>query len=387
MIYVLRIVEPIAVAGAVGALAYYALCLWGAVRFLNERDVVTAEAYTPPVSILKPLKGADPDMFEAFRSHCQQDYPEYEIVFGVADLSDPAADAVRKLQQEFPQHILKLVQCSPDAGSNRKVATLREMLPHARYRHIVVNDSDIRVAPNYLKEVMRPMHDSRVGMVTALYRAGAGQTLGSKLEALGIATDFMGGVLSARIIEGGLHFGLGSTLAVPQDVLGKIGGFTPLLDYLADDYELGARISQAGFQVALSRTIVETHLPDYSFHSFWSHQLRWARTIRDKRKAGYFGVLFTFGVPWALFALLASVGSWWAWLLFAVVLGARYALAITLSFAVLVDRDGLKNLWLVPLRDVVALAVWFWSYAGDEVEWRGETFRLKDGKLTRIERL
>lgn len=384
MLWFLRIVEAVVIFGAVSGTAYYALCLWGAAQFVNEPQPAPSENYTPPVSILKPLKGLDPGMYEALRGHCLQDYPEYELVFGLADLNDPAADAVRRLQQEFPRRVIKLVPCSPEAGSNRKVATLREMLPHARYRHLLINDSDIAVAPNYLREIMRPMQDTRVGMVTALYRAVAGKTIGSKLEAIGINTDFMGGVLSALTLEKGLHFGLGSTLAFPRDVLDKIGGFTPLLDYLADDYELGARISQAGYRVALARTIVETHLPDYSFRGFWEHQLRWSRTIKDKRKAGYFGVLLSFGLPWAVLAVLAARGAWWSWLILVVVAFARYLLAITLSMTVLRDRRGWRNLWLIPLRDLFAMLLWGWSYASDEIVWRGERFRLKQGKLIRV---
>jgi ceramide glucosyltransferase len=385
MIYALRILEAVTVLGAVSGTAYYALCLWGAARFLSEIVPASPISYTPPVSILKPLKGADPGIYEAFRSHCLQDYPEFELVFGVADLDDPAAAAVIKLQQEFPDHRIKLVQCSPEAGTNRKVATLQQMLPYAAYRHLLVNDSDIHVESDYLREVMRPMQDRRVGIVTALYRAVSGATLGSKLEAIGISSDFMGGVLSAREIEGGLHFALGSTLAFPRDVLEKIGGFAPLLDFLADDYELGARISQAGYEVALARTVVETHLPDYSFSAFWSHQLRWGRTIRDKRKGGYFGMLLTFGLPWAIFGVIVAAGAWWSWLLLIVVAAARFGLAITLSNAVLHDRRGIRDLGLVPVRDFVAMAVWAWAYAGNEIEWRGERFRLRDGKLLRSE--
>jgi ceramide glucosyltransferase len=385
MTYVLRILQAVTVIGAVGGMAYYALCLWGAARFLREKKQPPQADFTPPVSILKPLKGADPEIYEAFRSHSLQDYPEYEIIFGVADLSDPAAEAVRRLQLEFPHHAIQLVQCSPAAGTNRKVATLQEMLPYARYQHLLINDSDIRVAPDYLREIFRPMQNPRVGMVTALYRAVAGTTVASKMEAVGISTDFMGGVLSAREIEGGLHFAMGSTLAFPRAALDKIGGFTPLLDYLADDYELGARIFQAGYEVVLARTVVETHLPDYSFAAFWSHQLRWCRTIKDKRKAGYFGVVFSFGLPWAILGVFAARGAWWSWLLLAFVGCARYALAITLSSAVLQDHRGARDLWLVPLRDFVAMLLWGWAYAGNEIEWRGERFMLRDGKLYRDE--
>jgi ceramide glucosyltransferase len=385
MTYVLRIFQAATVIGAVGGMAYYALCLWGAARFLRERKHTPQADFTPPVSLLKPLKGADPEMFEAFRSHCLQDYPEYEIVFGVADLADPAAEAVRRLQLEFPGRAIQLVQCSPAAGTNRKVATLQEMLPHAQYQYLLINDSDIRVAPDYLREIFRPMQRAQVGMVTALYRAVAGDTIPSKIEAVGISTDFMGGVLSAREIEGGMHFAMGSTLAFPRAALDKIGGFAPLLDYLADDYELGARISKAGYEVTIARTVVETHLPNYSWAAFWSHQLRWCRTIKDKRKGGYFGVLFTFGLPWAILSVLAARGTWWAWALLAVIGIARYTLAFVLSSSVLQDSHGARDLWLVPVRDFVAMLLWGWAYVGNEIEWRGETFTLHDGKLYRSE--
>lgn len=378
----LRIVEAVTVVGALSGTAYYLLCMVGAARFLQEKR--SESDFSPPVTILKPLKGADPGIYEAFRSHCVQEYPEYEIVFGVADLVDPAAEAVRRLQQEFPQRAITLVQCSADAGANRKVATLREMLPHARYPFLIINDSDIRVEPNYLREVMRPMQDERVGMVTALYRAAAGKTFGSKIEALGIATDFAGGILSARLLEGGLHFAMGSTLAFPRPVLEQIGGFTPLLDYLADDYQLGVRIARAGYKVELARTVVETHLPDYSFGAFWRHQLRWGRTVRDERKGGYFGLLLSFGLPWALLAVAVARGAWWSWALLAVVAVVRFAMASALASGVLHDRDAIKNIWLVPVRDCIAMLVWMATFAGDEIEWRGERFRLRDGKLTPV---
>ena len=373
MIYVFRILQAVTVVGAVSGTAYYALCLWGAARFLRQRKQIPKPDFTPPVSILKPLKGADPEIYEAFRSHCLQDYPEYELVFGVADFNDPAAAAVRKLKQEFPDRAIQLLRCSPAGGTNRKVATLQEMLPYAHYPHLLINDSDIRVAPDYLKEIMRPMQDSRVGIVTALYRAVAGKTFGSRIEAIGISTDFMGGVLSAREIEKGLHFALGSTLAFPREVLDKIGGFAPLLDYLADDYELGARISKAGYQVALAPVVVETYLPDYSFGAFWDHQLRWCRTIKDKRKGEYFGVLLSFGLPWAVLGVLAARGAWWSWLLLAGVTTARYAVALVLSLAVLSDHRDFRNLWLLPFRDFVAMFLWGCAYAGNDIEWRGET--------------
>ncbi len=379
----LLILEVVGALGVVGATAYCVLCILGAVEYLQDRFLQPPVAYTPPVTILKPLKGMDPSAYEGFRSHCLQDYPEYEIVFGVSDESDPAVSEVRRLQAEFPERVIKLVVCPERLGTNGKVSTLVQMVPHARYRHLLVNDSDIRVPADYLREVMRPMHDGRVGLVTALYRGEAGDSLGSKLEALGIDIDFAGGVLAARKIENGLHFGLGATLALPRDVLEKVGGFAALLDHLADDYELGLRISRAGYLVSLANTVVDTSLSNYTLSDYFDHQLRWGRTIHDRRPGGYFGTLFTFGAPWAALTVLAARGAWWSWLFLIVGAAVRFAMACTFAGPVLRDRRIWRSLWLLPIRDFAAIAVWAATYLSDRIRWRGEVFRLKDGKLVR----
>ncbi len=214
-----------------------------------------------PVSILKPLKGTDPDVYESFRSHCLQDYPEYEIIFGVSDPHDPAVASVQQLQREFPDHAIRLVVSPNILGANVKVSNLEQMLTSARFEHLIVNDSDIRVERDYLRRVIVPLADERVGMVTCLYRGIAVSTFGSKLESLGISTDFCAGVLVAKQLEGGLRFGLGSTLAFRRTDLERIGGFLSIVDFLADDYELGRRIAALGLEVQLSDVVVETHLP------------------------------------------------------------------------------------------------------------------------------
>src|ERR1041385_1761009 len=197
--YSLReIAAAIAGVGAVAGCGYYLLCLWSARSFLYAVRGQSASAFTPPVSILKPLKGADPEMYASFRSHCLQDYPDYELIFGVSDPADPAAELVRRLQREFPQRSIQLIVCPKALGTNMKVSSLVQMLPGARFDHLIVNASDIRVEPDYLRRVLAPFADERVGMVTCLYRGIAGRTLGSKLEAFGIASDFSAGVLSAR---------------------------------------------------------------------------------------------------------------------------------------------------------------------------------------------
>jgi ceramide glucosyltransferase len=366
--------------GAIAGCGYYLLCLWSAADFLRSLRRQLSPQFAPPVSILKPLKGTDPRMYQAFRSHCLLDYPEYELVFGVSDPHDPAVELVERLRQEFPQRAIELVVCPQSLGTNRKVSNLLQMAPRARFDHLIVNDSDIHVEPDYLRRVMAPFADERVGMVTCLYRGIAGRTFGSLLESIGISTDFSAGVLAARTLEG-IHFALGSTLAFPRRALEAIGGFAPLVDYLADDFELGHRISHAGFEVRLSEVVVDHHLPDYSFRSFVQHQLRWARSTRDSRRWGYVGVVLTFGLPWALLAVALAPGQRWAWVLLGLAFVLRLLVAAVVGGRVLHDRQLLRYFYLLPLRDFAGLLVWAGSYAGHTVSWRGDLFVLKDGKL------
>jgi ceramide glucosyltransferase len=389
-------IQIVALAGVVSSSFYYLLCLWSAAAFLREAEAdegpcdctsgrVRPASNLPPVSILKPLKGTDPEMYASFRSHCLQDYPEYEIIFAVSGADDPAIDSVKKLQREFPGRRIQLVVVPKILGANVKVSNLAQMLPEAHYDILIVNDSDIRVQPDYLRRVIAPLADPGVGMVTCLYRGVASETIGSRLEALGISTEFCAGVLGARQIEGGIRFGLGSTLAFRRAELERIGGFISFVDYLADDYELGKRIAGLDLQVTLSEVVVETFLPPYRMQEFFAHQLRWARGVRDARPAGYVGLAFTFGLVWALVTLAASEGALWAWIAFAVTLALRLAVALLVGRKVLHDSQLFRNFWLIPLRDLIAVGVWIASLGGDVVTWRGERFHLRSGKLTRIE--
>jgi len=337
---------------------------------------------SPPVSILKPLKGTDPEMYESFRSHCRQDYSDYEIIFGVSDAGDPAANLVNKLQAEFPQRKIHLVYCDQTLGSNIKVSNLVQMLPHAHHEYLIVNDSDIRVPPDYLRRVLAPLTDVNIALVTCPYRGVANETLGSQLEALGISTDFMPGVLVARSIEG-VKFGLGSTLAFRRSDLQKIGGFEAFVDYLADDYYIGHRLAGMGKIIELSSITVESFLPQYTMNGFFAHQLRWARTVKDVRRRGHLGLGITFVLPWALFTLLVAWGASWAWALLAIALIARVTAGAYVSRKVLQDPQTTLLPWL-PLRDAVGVFVWLASFMGHTVSWRGDLFTLKDGKLARI---
>src|SRR5271157_712572 len=212
-------------------------------------------------------------MYLAFRSHCLLDYGEYEVLFGASDADEPALELVKKLQEEFPLRQLRVVICPKALGLNGKVSNLAQMLPQARYEHIIINDSDIVVPRDYLRGVMAPV---------------------------------------ARELQG-IRFALGGTIATTKAVLAAIGGLEPLAAYLSDDYELGARTAAVGYRVELADTVVETAVPDYNFRDFWTHQTRWARTVKACRPAEYFGLIVTFALIWGALAVLAAPHVWWAW--------------------------------------------------------------------------
>lgn len=387
-------VEIATTAFAVAGMCYFLASIAAARVFLHNRRS-PKPAFAPAVTILKSLKGLDPGMMDAFRSHSTQNYAgEFELLFGVSSMDDPSVAAVKQLQGEFPERSIRLVLCLERLGTNGKVSTLAQLVSHARYDFLLINDSDISVTPRYLERVMccfasvaQDAAKLEVGLVTALYRGkpyksdSRGAGLPSRLESLGIATEFMPGVLLSKMIEGGLHYGLGSTLAVRRGALDKIGGLLPLVDYLADDYELGARMANAGYRIEVSAEVVETAIPAYAWSGFFDHQLRWLRTVRCSRPAGYLGLIVTHGIGWALVNVLASgVSPLSLWLL-ALSFFLRLAQAMTVGAAVLADHDVLPSLWLLPLRDVIAMALWVAGFASDTIVWRGERFTLKDGKL------
>ncbi len=374
-------VEVVTAALAVAGIGYFLAAFLAAQVFLFRRRT-GVPGLAPGVTILKSLKGLDPGMLEAFRSHCRQSYAgEYELLFGVSSLADPAAAAVMQLQSEFPEREIRLIECPQRLGANGKVSTLIQLVPHARHGFLLINDSDITVWPRYLERVMGCFAEGGVGLVTVLYRGRAHGTVPSRLEALGIATDFQPSVLLARWIEGGLRYGLGSTLAVSREALERIGGLESLVDQLADDYELGARIFKAGLGVALSGEVVETSVPAYSWPGFFDHQLRWYRTVRDARPWGYAGLIFTHGLGWALLNVVASGLSPLSLWLLALSFFLRLGLAMIVGASVLGDHEVLPNLWLLPLRDMVAMGLWAAGFAGNTIVWRGERFAVKGGRL------
>jgi ceramide glucosyltransferase len=382
-------IEAITTLLTLAGLAYLLLALWGARDFVHHWQRRSLDVdHAPDVTILKPVKGIDPHMYAGLVSHCQQQYAgNFEIVFGLSSLDDPAAAEIERLRADFPDIAIRLVECRERLGTSGKVSNLVQMLREARYEHVIINDSDICVTPHYLTRVMACFADPHVGMVTAPYigrtaDSGPGLTLWSRLEALGISTDFFPGVLTARKLEGGIRFGLGSTLATSKAALAKAGGLEPLVEYLADDYEMGERIANAGFRVELCSEVVETTVPAYKFSGFCDHQLRWARSTRDSRKLGYLGLGITYALPWAMMTCIASGLCLWSFSLLSIVLLARVAVALSVGVGVLRDGQVLRDLYLLPVRDFFGLGFWAWSFAGDTVVWRGELFHLRNGRIT-----
>src|ERR1051325_1656631 len=377
----LTVAQAVSTAAACFGIAYCLLSLWAIIKFQWRNGVRLTSAFTPPVSILKPLCGLDPHGYESLRSHCVQDYPNYEIIFGVSASSDPAVAAVERLIKEFPDVKMRLVVCSSVFGMNLKVNNLVQMLPVARYPYLVINDSDIAVPPDYLRQVIGPLENAAVGIVTCFFRGVAAQNIGSRLESMAIACDFVPGVLCARELEGGIRFAMGSTMALHRDRLEQIGGFNTILDYLADDYELGRRISNAGLQVAIASCVVDHYVPGYSWTGFFQHQLRWARTIRSCRPGGYAGMIFTFSLPWSVCALAAAPSMVFVRYVVVTALALRLIVSLASGSFILRDRQVLRNLWLVPIRDFVALLIWMLAYTGTSITWRENKFELSDGKL------
>ena len=359
--------------GIVAAAAAYQLIALIAALAHRGRSVV-CQRVNLGISILKPVYGHDPGFYPAIRSHALQQYPEFEILFGVHSLDDPAVADVRRLIAEFPALSIRLILC-PTTLPNPKVGTLADLAQQARHPILIVNDSDITVPAGYLSDVTAPLSDPAIGLVTCLYRAEA-HDWPSRFEALAIATEFAPSTLVAPWF-GVSEFGLGSTLAFRKADLDRMGGFRTIGDYLADDYQLASHLHSLGLRNVISNVIVSTRLSAESWWSAWQHQLRWARTIRLSKGAGYAGLPITFATFWVLLA--AFFGLWKAAL---GLLAVRLAMAITSGGVVLGSADVWKYFYVIPLRDLSGVVVWAVGLVGNTVKWRGKLLRLdRKGKI------
>jgi ceramide glucosyltransferase len=379
--------DPLSVTFAIlacGALAYqfgafFALCF-----FLKRPWPQRPKSREPGISLLKPVKGLDHDTPACLRSFIDQAYPHRQILFGVADPADPALPVLRELQKNHPDVDIEVITCSQDLGLNPKVSTLRQLLPHARHEILVISDSDVRVRPDLLTRLAASLQQSGVGLATCLYRSGPVHTSGGALEALTISADFIPSVAMAHYVEG-ITFALGAVMALPRQILERIGGLESIADYLADDYQLGFKVSQAGLKVQLLPYVVETLGGRETMAGYLTHQLRWARTYRVCRPRGYFAYGITFALPWALLAWLASGLASWGGRLVVLCLLTRLVVAAGAERACLRGRLPWHYFLLLPLKDVISFGLWLLSFLGDTVIWQGKRYRVApDGRLKNL---
>jgi len=359
-----------------GALVYSLLAVIAALRYLAVRlaDLTASE----PVSILKPLAGLDLDLESNLRTFFEQDYPAFEILFAVREESDPAVAVVRKLQKEYETVASRLLITGEPPYPNAKVFSLDRMMAEAAHDLLVMSDSDIRVTPALLKSIAAEFQDSKLGVATCPYRAVAGFSFWSRLEAIGMNTDFLAGILVARMLEG-MRFAVGPTIAARRHVLESIGGFDRLKDYLAEDFVMGKFAAEAGHGVSLSSYVIEHHIGSSDFGHTAAHRLRWTRSTRRSRPAGYVGQLFTMPLPLALLLTGWNPGLWPVLL---VTLAIRGVAAWTVSELVLHARI---NWLLLPLEDIAGFCFWVAGFFGNTILWRGRRYRLEaDGRFTLI---
>jgi ceramide glucosyltransferase len=363
---------------SLGGTAYYLIAIVAVRKFRKTRlPGPRGQGPLPPMSLFKPLGGINPGLEEHLEGFFRQDYPSFEILFAVERENDPALPVVRRLMARYPNLPTRLLITGQSPYANAKVFSMEKMAEVARHPIWVITDDDTSVNPEYLRAMACCFEPTKAGAVTNLYRGVAGPDFWSKLEALGMSTEFMAGVVVAEHFEG-MRFTLGPSMAVVAGCLSAVGGFAALAEYLADDFVLGQRISQTGYQVTLSRHTVNHHASSTGFVNSFVHRLRWNRSSRFSRPAGYLGQGFTYGLPWAL-ALCLAAPSCWSGSALLCSLAARGWLALELGVRLLEDKTVLRRLWLVPLQDVLSFASWLGGFLGREIVWRNGRYRLLDG--------
>ena len=368
---------------ALAPLAYYLVAILAALRFFRRGRKPLAAEFAPPVSLLKPVHGIDFASRINFASFCRQNYPEYEILFCVNDMEDPAVPLIRQAMKDFPERSIRILSNAPKIGSNQKVNNLVLLAQEAKHEIIVQSDGDVRVSPDYVKNVVAEFADPAVGVVSCFYRGVAEKNFWAQVEAVGAASDFFAGAVVASL-PGKVTFALGASVATTKTWLAKIGGYEALADLLADDYEIGNRVHKAGGKVLLSREAVWTMYPAETMKGFWEHQVRWARTVRIVRPASFLGLVVTHGLPWCILAaaVAPSLGVGAAYV------GAYLLLRLLMAWVVGVwgvrDEVLRGKLWLVPVRDAIYFAVWVAGFVSNRVTWGGVEFAIEAGKMREL---
>ena len=348
----------------------------------NIKRPHTPSGFTPPVTIFKPICGLEQDMDENLRSFCEQDYPEYQIIFGLHGKDDTAIPVIQKIIEDYPQLDLDMVIDTRLHGSNHKVSNLINMFPTAKYEILVVSDSDMRVRKNYLHDIVAPLANTANGAVTCLYSGRTDDGMASKLNAMFINEWFLPSVLISNALKD-ISYCMGATMAVRREILTDIGGFKALANYLADDYMLGQMVSERGYKVHLSYTIVENLSYEPSYKSLFLHELRWARTLRVAEPLGYLGTFLTdtlvIGSFTAFFALLFTQHTFLPAAILGITITTRILLHLQVKSALKLNNSG--SLFLIPARDLISFIIRIVSFMGNSVEWRNHTFSVDDDGL------
>jgi ceramide glucosyltransferase len=358
---------------------YYCIALYSSIRFFRSAKPAS-NSFAPPVSNLKPVRGLDPEAYDNFASFCRQDYPNYEILFCVTDESDPAYPVLLKLKSDFPQTRIRIVIGSGRNGTNDKVSKLARLVDEAAYEHLVISDSDVRVEPNYLRELVAPLQDPRVGAVTCFYVPSSEATWVQRLQDVGMLSDFYPGILVAWQLDG-VKFALGPTISTTRHHLEEFGGYPVLENQPADDLQVGRLITERGHEVVLLPYAIAT-VPDYSsLRELFLKRLRWITVMRQMRPWGHAGLVFTLGLPWSLLAVAIAPSA-------AVALAFLGGYLVFRSILTLiVGSMGLKQpgvggkLLLIPAWDVIATLIWLTSFTRKSIRWRGQDYRIVNGNL------
>ncbi|MGA3345462.1 MAG: glycosyltransferase [Terracidiphilus sp.] len=378
----------LAVFGIVTSTVYSLMVAASVVQFRRRAGGGGARTFVPPVSVLKPLHGAEPDLEENLTSFFEQDYPEFEILFSARHASDAGLKTARRVAARFPEVKARMLVCGDPPWPNPRTYSLETMRREARYPILVASDSDVRVGPGYLASVVEPLSDPKVGMVTCLYRGFARRGLWAQLEAMGMSVEMTSGVLVADMLEG-MKFALGPSMTIRQSTIENIGGLKKVAEYYADDFVLGNWTAKAGERVELATYVVEHHVLNASFRGTIAHQQDWATSTRFSRPLGHLGEVLTYAVPYGLLGLAAMGASGhfaWGVLLLAITLMNRVLLSALVAGFVVDDKVALRKAWLYPLRDLMGFCFWIGSFIGSSrLRYRGDPYELlPHGRLRRL---
>ena len=361
---------------------YYGIALFSGWQFFTRKNPrgPSPEAFTPPVSILKPVRGLDPDAYENFASFCRQDYPEYEILFCVGDRTDPVLPVIEKVMHDFPEQQIRILFGSGREATNDKVAKLARLTKEAKYETLVINDSDVRGEPGYLRAVVAPLADPTVGAVTCFYASTGETTTVQKLQTVGMYSDFYPGIVVDWQLEG-VKFALGPTIATTRTRLAGFGGYEKIENQPADDLLVGRLIAEQGYEVRLLPYTVQTVADFHSVSDLFLKRLRWIVVMRHMRPWGHFGLIFTFGLPWTLLAVALSPTPMVAGVFLATYLVMRAAMTLQVAAWGMKQPGVWKGLPLIPAWDAIAFVIWLVSFTRSTIRWRNLDYYIRDGQL------